>query len=274
MARSVSRNRTMMRSSLERTAGRMPANRPTAAEIKTANPKIPASRPRLSLLGMSSENRSSIIRTHHWERTRPTAPPQRASSTPSTITKRTRCPRLAPSACRIASSRCRAAVRTDSRMVALAVAMSSTNAAPARRTSREDLMDPTVLSLSGSNATVRPSRESTCSRSIHSRIASRSARAPATWTPGRSRPTGVTQPWALSSVSGSMAMGSQISVSRGKSKPSGATPTMTCERPLTTTVSPRTLGRPPSLRCQRPWEMTATRSRPGASSSLLKVLPI
>ena len=110
----------------------------------------PCSRGRLAGLSCTSAS------TPHTATSSPSAPPTAASSTLSVSSCRTRRARPAPSARRIAISRCRTDERASSRFATFAQAMSSTQPTAASSVSSAGRTSPTRSSCSGITRSAQP----------------------------------------------------------------------------------------------------------------------
>ncbi len=207
-------------------------------------------------------------RTPHVAARIPHVPPARAKSALSASSCATRRPRVAPSAVRTASSRCRDAARASNMWATFAHAMSRTNETAARRTTSGVRMSPTTFSLRGSSTTSRlvPGN----SRSSRDDTAPRSARACSSVTPGRSRANirrlcDVRLLARAPNASGAHTS-ARVAQNGANWNVRGMTPTIVWTRPSSETRRPMIVESPPKRRCQRPYAITATASLPGASS--------
>jgi hypothetical protein len=122
---------------------------PVTIASPAVNASTVASRPTSALRGSARGQTASSACSPQEASTSPRAPAVRASSALSVRSWRTRRPRPAPSARRIAISRRRAVARVRRRFAALAQAMSSTSATAPSSTQRRVRTSPMAESRSG-----------------------------------------------------------------------------------------------------------------------------
>ena len=130
-------------------AGTMPKSRPVSRDAPRAYAITCRSTAMFASRGRPAGARVCRSSVHHAATSRPAAPPIRPSSRLSVSIWRSSRRRPAPSAARIASSRCLEAARVSSRFATLAQAISRTkHTAPSRMISGR-LTSPTISSCSG-----------------------------------------------------------------------------------------------------------------------------
>ena len=187
---------------------------------------------------------------------RPSSPPPTVSRVVSTITSRTMCPWLAPSACRTASSFARPLARIKSRFTRLTAPIRRREKAPPWRRSRVGRMGATWLSCRGTTRERKPASAialpSGLARSVTSLCASSCAWARATVAPSASRPImwdELPQCRRTDSRSSGLDENGKYKREREDRKlhSGGRTPTTTLGSPSTRILRPITSGSAPSL---------------------------
>ena len=165
--------------------------------------------------------------------------------------------RVAPSAARIVSSRCRVVARASSRLATFAHAISRTNDTAASRTSAASFTPRTTWSRSGTSRNRRPVLNRGYFAASPAADVSASARAWPSVTPSFRRPSTPIDraPRAKRRPSnGSAPSGIHRSVAAGKvrnEKPAGNTPTTCTARPSSVSVAPTASAAPAKRRCHR-----------------------
>ena len=140
--------RTSLRSARDPwSAGSRPRRRPAPHVTPITNSRTRQSSRGITKLGSPAGASAAIASTDHIARSRPAAAPSALNSSPSAMNCRARRLRFAPSAARIAVSRCRVDARARSRFARLTHAMSSTNPTAASIVSSNGSSCPTVSSL-------------------------------------------------------------------------------------------------------------------------------
>jgi len=169
----------------------------------------------------------------------------------------------------------RDAPRARSRFATFAHAISSTNPTAPSSTKRRVRTGPIAPSSSSATRAVRRAFDLGSFSRCRPAIARISALACSSVTPGLSRPTTWRNPFALSAAaSGVSAIGIQTRTSSlERLNDAGITPTIVTGRPPSRTTRPTMRGSPLKRVVQSAWLITATWSRPGASSSGRNVRP-
>ena len=189
--------------------------------------------------------------------------------------------RVAPSAPRIAISRCRAAPRASSRFATFAQAMSSTNATAPASTSSAGRTSPASSSRSESTRTVHPVSKSGNSAARPAAIVFICVCACAIVAPGFSRPTTeMLRPRGVRAEAGS-GYGIQRSVGLPTSEldfissrtSGGMMPTTVAGVPFNWIVRPMMPGSPPKRRSQNAWLRSVTLAAGSASSLSVNARP-
>ena len=207
-------------------AGASPARSPAPIEATSAKASTAPSMCTSSSRGMSGGASASSAPRIHGDASTTSSPPSAASTRASTIRWRTSAPRPAPSAARMASSRCRAIPRASSSDATLAQAISSASSTAPKSAVSAGFTGPIRSSSSGCASIRQPACSPICAW-IRGADTSNSACASPTEAPGLSRATPVTQFMPRNSFSlPSIAIGSSTSAWRrsGKWKSAGITP--------------------------------------------------
>ena len=190
--------------------------------------------------GMSAGMVAVRAESAHCPRTSPATLPRAQRTRLSVTSCRTRRPRPAPSAVRIANSRMRVRARDNVRLATFTQAMNRRSATPAVRSKSCGRTSVTRSSCSGVTVIPQPTflpARSFCSVAAMTSI---SARACSMVTPGLSRATADIHRPPVSRKLASMVMGSQRAAPCGMSNRSGKTPTTRVGRPSTVMERPTT----------------------------------